>query len=402
MFIFLIGLVVLGGVTSQSLMDTATVLILLILVKDLLQKKTRWQDIKPIGIEWAFIGYFVVAVISLFFNGKPPVPWWTYLSKFNWILNLYLLIYAFDQIDFDYKKWLTYFGFAFLIPNIYAIITYFMHYDYATAKVIERGTIGLVNSSTYHAHGNSLIFIFFAALYTFLFNSLSKSQKIGAALSLLLMGLSIFVSFTRGIWVALFVSLFVLFLVRNKKYAMYFVITTLLSLFVAMNFSEMVRLRVMNTFAGSSDHLRAELLQVHLLMFKHHPWFGIGFWDSYRQIADYWPLLGLPSNHYESHAHNQIVNVLATTGIAGAFFFLSMVYFFSKQTWIFIKNSKPLGSIYFLGISIALLLLQFFLACLTDVTFEYAKIRGLLVVGLAALISFKNRNYTKSASISNQ
>jgi uncharacterized membrane protein (DUF441 family) len=119
MLLFLIGLVILGGVTSQSLMDIATTALFLMLLTDLVRKKTSLKQIKFIGIEWAFVGFFTVAIIGLYLNGKAPVPWFNYLSRFNWILNLYIFIYAFDQIEFDGVKWLKYFCLAFLIPMIF-------------------------------------------------------------------------------------------------------------------------------------------------------------------------------------------------------------------------------------------------------------------------------------------
>lgn len=391
MLAFLIGLVVLGGVASQSLMDTATVFIFLFFLKDLYQKKTSLSEIKPLGIEWAFIGYFLVAVVSLALNGKPPVPWFEYLSKFNWILNLYLLIYAFNKIDLNHKKWLNYFALAFLIPNLYAVATHITRYDYLTKQALTGGIIGVVNSATYHAHGNSLIFVFFTAFFIFCYKILSEQQKIFLTSAVLLMGASTFLSFTRGIWGATFVSLLILFLLQNKKYALYFVAICFFGLILSVSFSDLIRLRIINTFTGHNDYIRLELIQVHLLMFKTHPWFGIGFWDSYRQIADYWPQLGKAPDHFESHAHNQIVNVLATTGLFGAFFFAAITCFFVKKAVAFYKSSKSTIQMHALSVACLILLIQFFLACITDVTFEYAKIRGILVVGLAALISFKTR-----------
>lgn len=392
MLLVLIGLVILGGVTSQSVMDASTTLLLLFLIYDLFKKKLLLKNIKPLGIEWAFVGYFAVAVIGLIFNGKPPVPWFFYLSKFNWVLNLYILAYTFNKIDFDYSKWLKYFCIAFILPNLYALITYFVRYDYLTHKVIQKGTLGVVNSATYHAHGNSLIFVFFVSLFVFYFKHLSNKLKILCGFSFTLMAASVFFSFTRGIWFASFASLFCLFLIQNKKYAAYFTLSSLGAFALLSSLSELVRNRVLQLFTTNSDYIRLDLIKVHLLMFKEHPWFGIGYWESYRQIADYWPLMGLPQDYFESHAHNQIVSVLANTGLIGAFFFAAIVVYFFKQAWSFYRESKNSNSPFY-GLSVACLitLIHFFLACLTDVTFEYAKIRGLLIVTLAALISFKNR-----------
>jgi O-antigen ligase len=392
--LFLIGLVILGGVTSQSLMDIATTALFLMLLTDLVRKKTSLKQIKFIGIEWAFVGFFTVAIIGLYLNGKAPVPWFNYLSRFNWILNLYIFIYAFDQIEFDGVKWLKYFCLAFLIPNIYALVTYVIYYDFLLKREIT-AILGLVDSATYHAHGNSLIFIFFTALFIFLNKHLSKLEKFLIATCLSLMGASIFFTFTRGIWGATFVTLFILLFIRSKKMTLVFLGFSVIFGTIALSTSDMVQNRLLTTFSSNSDHLRGELIQVHLLMLKDHPWVGIGYWDSYRQIADYWPRLGRAPTYYESHAHNQVVNLLGTTGVLGTLFFGAIAFFFLKMSWTFYKSSMKNDKIRPLAIACFILLIQFFLACLTDVTFEYAKIRGILIVGLAALVSFSKRQAKK-------
>lgn len=386
---FLIGLVILGGVTSQSLMDSALFLIFFHFIKDLFQKKTQFKNFKLIGIEWAFIGYFLTAVISLYINGKPPVPWFFYLSKFNWIINLYLLIYAFNRVEFEPKKWLKYFSIAFVLPNIYALVTYFKEYDFLLKREIKV-IVGLVDSATYHAHGNSLIFIFFFALFLALYRSLSSHEKTLHSSMLILMGLSTFLTFTRGIWGATFVSMLLLSFLLSRKLAASFLVLCTAGVTSLFYLSSAFQQRLMNSFVSRSDQLRSQLLKVHWQMFSEHPWLGIGFWESYRQIADYWPKIGLARDYYESHAHNQVINVLATTGIIGTFFFIAIAGYFLREAFKFYQNSK---NTYLrpLAIALLLLLIQFGLACLTDVTFEYAKIRGLLIVGLAALISFKKR-----------
>lgn len=389
MLVFLVGLAVLGGVTSQSLMDISTILILFFLIKDLIQKKSSAKDFYPIGIEWAFIGYFAVAIISLWINGKVPVPWVTYLSKFSWILNLYLFVWAFNRIEYNASKWLNYFNIAYIVPNIYAIITYFLGLDLLTNTPIK-GTLGFVNSSTYHAHGNTLILVFFLSIYLFSLDKLSKFQKAATVFCLGLMGLSIFLTFTRGIWGSTFVSILILLLIYNKKLASYFVSAAVTLGMMALLFLPDIRDRILHSFTSHSDSVRADLLRVHFEMFKEHPFIGIGYWDSYRQISDYWPKLGIAPDYYESHAHNQLVNVLATTGLAGVLFFISMAFYFIKKSVVFMR-AQLTHTQKGLAMACYIVLIDFALACLTDVSFEYAKIRGILIITLAAMLSFSRR-----------
>ncbi|AGH95678.1 O-antigen ligase family protein [Pseudobdellovibrio exovorus] len=389
MFEFLVGLATLGGVTSQTLMDTSFILIFLCFIFSAWKSKSVQPHFKPTGIEWAFLGYVFVVIVSLIINGKEPVPWLFYLSKFNWIINFYLLIYAFSKINVNYERWINFFSIAFLLPNIYAIVIYFLGYDLITQKVIH-GTVGLVNSATYHAHGNSLIFMFFVTIYLLNFEKIHKRTKISGAITLCIMGISIFLTYTRGIWGALFISLLILSYIKNKKLCLLYIISTTIILSIGLLTSETLYLRVVNSFSSDSDQMRSQLLQVHWLMFKDHPWFGIGYWESYRQIADYWPRIGLPADHFESHSHNQYLNVLATTGITGFIFFMSILVFFLRKSVSFMSKTFN-DQLYPLACACFLVLIQFLLACLTDVTFEYSKIRMLVVITFAMLISFSQQ-----------
>lgn len=398
MYSLLIGLATLGGVSSQSLMDAATSLIFIGFIVYCFKNKVTLKDFKPIGIEWAFISYFIIAVVSLALNGKSPVPWFFYLSKFNWVINLYLLVYAFNGSQFNIKNWFCFFSAAFLIPNLYALFTYYKGYDYITSQVM-RGSMGLVSSATYHAHGNSLIFVFFASLYIFLFRHFSRKQLMVFGLALTLMAASVFVSYTRGIWGATFIALLILSFIRSRKLGLIYLVTSLV-VGAAIYFSSAeIQHRLNASFATDSDRIRLELIQVHWQMFKAHPIIGIGFWESYRQIADYWPQLGLKPDHFESHSHNQYINVLACTGIVGFIIFMSIIGYFLKRAWKTYKefqNNDELKAA--ISIAVFIMIIQFLLACLTDVTFEYAKIRGLLVIGFALILSLKYNLINKKPS----
>ena len=138
--------------------------------------------------------------------------------------------------------------------------------------------------------------------------------------------------------------------------------------------------------------MRAQLLQVHWLMFKEHPFFGIGYWESYRQIADYWPKMGLPSNYIETHSHNQYLNVLATTGVFGFCFFIAIMFFILRKSFQLVRCTSPNTLFNAFSVAFFVTLIQFYLACLTDVSFEYAKVRGIWLLAAAGCLSLAKRN----------
>lgn len=138
---------------------------------------------------------------------------------------------------------------------------------------------------------------------------------------------------------------------------------------------------------------RINLLKVNLQMWREYPWLGIGHGENLRRNREYWdrPEWNMPPNYITSHAHNQYVNVLATTGILGFIAFMSFFSFFLiKNIKLLIKASHNKASAnYALLFACLWAQIEFWLACLTDVSFEYAKIRALLILVWALVIALE-------------
>lgn len=98
------------------------------------------------------------------------------------------------------------------------------------------------------------------------------------------------------------------------------VFMTLISLFVALN-----------VFARTgSDQGRLYLLYTSVRMFEDHPLCGIGFDNWSREYPRY---IHPESNEpHLTHAHNDVLNLMATTGALGAGGYV----FFSVMTWLYL------------------------------------------------------------------
>ena len=72
--------------------------------------------------------------------------------------------------------------------------------------------------------------------------------------------------------------------------------------------------------------------ETHWTIFKSHPLLGIGYRDNLRSIKEYWPESEVATCRHlrdnGNHAHNQYMNVLATTGILGFLFFIAFYGYF--------------------------------------------------------------------------
>lgn len=389
----------LGAVTSQTLLDVALVVLFSGFLFELYKKRQSVNSnavvtdaqVPWIGIEWAFAGYLLVIILGFIFVAAPGVEVGFALKKFVWIANFYLLIYAFQRARLKPMPMLYWFSGLFLAPNIYAISTYFTQYDPIAKTNLLGRVIGMVSSATYHAHGNAVVFVFFSALLYFYFRKLTVRMKVLAAMAYGLWGLSIFLTFTRGIWLAIFVSSFLMLLLLSFRKAALLVMTSLLVFTAAYYTWPAFRETVTETGSRKQSDERENLLMTNYKIFFDHPFLGLGYTENTRRIGEYWDELAMPENYIKSHAHNQFINVLAGTGVFGLFFFICFIYFFLKKNWLLLRSTNRMQTPFRYSLLFACFWAQFefLLACLTDVAFEYAKIRSLLILVWALVIALE-------------
>ncbi|MGZ3725640.1 MAG: hypothetical protein ACXWQQ_07560 [Pseudobdellovibrio sp.] len=220
----LIAICILGTVTSQTLLDAGIILIFFCLLYSRFVKKEKLNYTFAQALpEKMILGYLVVVILGYLMPVSPDIPVAEYIVKFTWIVHLYLWIWAFTKIEYKPVRWIKFYCYAFLIPNIYALVSYWRGTDLLTGRDNIRIT-GLVNSSTYHAHGNAMIFVFFLALTLLNFKKLERKFQYVVVLSLILHTLSIFLTYTRGIWLALAVTAFYFLWLYRKKWTLYFTV----------------------------------------------------------------------------------------------------------------------------------------------------------------------------------
>lgn len=385
-----LGFAALGSVASQSLLDAATIFLSGSLIWSLFKNRNEWPIyFKKVGPEWAILAYFVTVVAGYVLSASADAEVAWNLKKFTWVLSFYVYIYAFGRSKLKPKQMLWYFSLFFLIPNLYAIVGYLVQFDYITQVVIRRA-IGLVNSSTYHAHANALLFVFFAALLIFYFNRLSRTLKVVGTLSLIIFFFSIFLTFTRGIWISLFLSTLIMTYFVNWKWATAFVVGAVILCAGMYITIPQFRDRLNPANSRESTDERANLINVNLQMWHEHPLLGIGYGENQRRLREYWdqPAWNMPQNYIISHAHNQYLNVLSTTGVFGLAFYLVFHFFFLRKNLVMLKAEKnKKGLRYILIFACLWAQFEFIFACVTDVTFEYAKIRALYLMIWALLIA---------------
>ena len=186
-----------------------------------------------------------------------------------------------------------------------------------------------------------------------------------------------------------------LFYLDFKKLVKMFSLTAVVFLCV-LQFSSKLQERVQQTKSLLvSNEERVSLLKVNLQIWREYPLFGIGYGENLRRNREYWnrPEWNKPADYITSHAHNQFINVLSTTGIFGFFFFCAFYFYFFYKNIKLIQTSRAEKKTesYAILMTCLWVQLEFFLACFTDVSFEYAKIRALLILVWALLAALQAR-----------
>ncbi len=381
-----------AAVSSQSLLDLVTFFMFFTTIVILYRSREK-IDFKRIGIEWAVLGYLIVIALGFKFNASPDAEWQNSVIKFSWLINIYILIYTFQTLSFNSIKVIQVLSVLSLGPTVYSLISYLNGLDLITNRDNDRIT-GLVNSSTYHAHGNAVLFVILVGCLYFSIRKLSRAWMFFSLFSTFLLGLSIFLTFTRGIWISIFASSMMMLFYLDWKKMLKIFLTSVVLFFLAFQYWGKFKERILKTNVKSNDE-RVSLFKLNVQIWKEYPLLGIGYGENLRRNREYWdrPEWNKPPGYLESHAHNQFLNVLATTGVFGLFFFSLIFGFFFKKNFGLIRKTNQVENPERRAILIICFWaqLEFVIGCLTDVSFEYAKIRALIILVWALLIAIERK-----------
>lgn len=386
MLSYLLAGTAIGPVVSQSLLDLSITLLFIYLVVYWTKNKSKnvIELRKPYLFEYGFIFYFFAIILGFIILNITDSHAWFMLTKFTWVINFYLFCWAFSKYEITLTKLLKFFSWAYLVPNIYAIGCTIYGYDPIRDKVYEKGRLlGLLESATYHAHANGLILTFFLVILYYQFKNLNVKYKWLSAFASIAMAMGIFLTLTRGIWLSLAVSVLVFLFIQNRKLFSATLITGLLICGSLYYTSESFRSRVhQSVTTKNGDQERWALFDVHVQLVKESPIVGIGYASPLTHTPpELFAKYGYKT-YIDSHAHNQILNVLATTGVIGLIPFLIFYLWFIKINIYLVRKYRAEKNHIYNVLATACLITQveFFLANLTDIGFEYAKIRSLILL----------------------
>jgi|GEM_PF-1294345 Lipid A core - O-antigen ligase and related enzymes len=383
----------LAMLSSQSVMDGfSAILIITALVWTARHFRDQWSWPR-LGIDWLWLIWVPIIGIGLYIN---PIRTdrLDLFFEFRWILDFYVFIIFFSLFNQDQKVRKT-FAIILTLCSLTALIFYFMGYNPITQDFAEREKNlsglwragGLFDNPMPLAHSYAPIALVFVG---FLMQNWNQRKKISPWLyaAIVLTGLTILLTFTRGVWIGAAAGLIAMgFLLRRK---LGLIVLSLLIAIAAVAFatSEKIRYRVMVTvnMTNQGDHERLTLWRTNWEMFKDHPLVGTGYTQNKNLLPLYYEKMGIPEGYFTGHAHNQYIHLLAGTGILGLLcylFFVGFVLVRSFQAYNLASTRELKGvALGCLGAQIA-----FFVGSLTEANFSIARNRFMILFIIAWAIS---------------
>ena len=292
------------------------------------------------------------------------------------------------------------------IVALHGIQMYFSGWDFIRNRpahyfVSEGGharACGFFTMPTNFAHAANMTMCFPVAA---LLLKWSSSQRVRAFLLLTtaLLGLAVYLSFTRGAWIALFFALTVLAALVNKKLAVVGVFSVLAAaggLYLTnKSMQDRAATLVNPDFASNAERL--DLWRANVQMFKEYPIFGLGLNDNERRSEEYNAKVGNKLNKV-GNAHNTYLQFLSGTGLLGLVAYLAFMGFYfllSFRLWKLVPADRIWHRTLILGAIGAQVAMH--LGGLTDCNFKNLHVNHQFIT-ILALLSYLRFVYIKPAN----
>lgn len=333
---FLFFLLIIALPTSMALMELATWLmflsaVILVFVPVTGLVKPKWHLFKDKNIDvflllFVFASIFVTLVnFNLSWDQKIEC-----VKELRWILPLYSYSYLIRMFEPQKNKKLLYaFLSLVLIGVIYSFIQAFVGWDLVRADSNYGGTwvngVELWRSKGFFS--NTMTFSYIYGMYfSFLTAHFMGRVELGAKTAkdffiyfiFVLMGVTLLLTQTRGMWIAVFVMLCTLIYLKFPKRAK----IILASFFVILGLSiwqiPFLNHKVKTVFvldgSNESNFHRINIWKANIQMIKENPILGIGYRRNADELQNYYEKMGIEDS-FVGHAHNVYLQVFAGSGV---------------------------------------------------------------------------------------
>jgi putative inorganic carbon (hco3(-)) transporter len=277
--------------------------------------KNLSKDIKYISIY--ILLFFITDLVSRIFAVIPDGAY-VGLKRFLLYLIFYCMIIKVKEKNILNKIILTVLT-VFTLISIYEIFIYIINYS-EQVKNVNNIEVRLL-SFTYFSTTSEMKMLFFVTFFPLVFvKEKIFIPKIYLIISLSLIFISMYLTQSRNVLLAVIICLIIYGIIVNRKFLIYIAVFTVIVLTILPS---QFRNRITSIADPKhpSNESRLIMWNVGWQMFKDHPLIGVG--DN--EITEVYKMYKTPEFHGEgSHLHSNFMMVLATKGIFGIIFYIAL------------------------------------------------------------------------------
>lgn len=378
----LLGLFAFTCLSSMTAMDVSAALLSLAVLYKSFQWKKRNEPYRLFnwtGFDWIFVLWIAVVALGFVFSPNEAPNWVKRLVEFKWVLIWYALTSAIIYVK-PKQKIIFWIGIIAALACAIAVFFSFLSYDPIKNEPALKmyGSIfvrtgGLYGNAMVFAHCYGILFCFLFAWMCFV-RQWTKKEVWALSAAFVLCGMALALTFTRGVWISVFAASLVMLFCVNLKIATIAAIAGLVP--VAGLYL------IWGNIKRVGDQVRVILWQTNWEIFIDHPLVGVGYGENLRLLPEYFAKLGFTDESLLlfSHAHNQILHLLAGTGALGALAFLVFYFSFvilSLNVW----KAIPQTNYWHKAIALGAIGSQvhFFIGGFFESNFEHAKMKYVMM-----------------------
>jgi O-antigen ligase len=371
-----------------------------------------------VGPDRALWGLWLVSALGVYANGNSETDATYVIGNFRWIILLYGYSLAWksllantpdsQKLNSLFILFLRVLTPVLLIVSLYGILQSFTGIDLIRpgrevhslqlAGIQIFRTSGFFNNPMTYAH---LFVMWFCALLGLIFvGELSRHQKNWLKLVAAVVGLGLFLSLIRGVWISGTVSVFIMLWLWRRRAFYRGALVVAIVLGLSLVFVPPVRARVASIFGTQNleNRDRVTLWAANWEIFKDYPFLGIGYTENERRIGEYYERMGI-ADGFNGHAHNVYLQFLAGTGFLGLGCYLYFIGYFlllALRLW----RKLPLDQSWARALALGALGAQISLHVggLTQNNFSDGEVTHNFIFILAILVALRHR-YKKELEI---
>jgi O-antigen ligase len=364
-FMILYSVALLTSMSGMELCSwTVASLTLFYIILDLPSKQREFRFF-GLGTDLSLLGFLIVVVVGLYINA-PQANFVTELGSLRWMLLLYLLSYSFALFPGLNKLFYIIIGLSAIVAA-YAIFQHFTGIDlryewglraqsavtpapFTGSNVYQ--SVGLMSHHLTYGYLFSMIFCFpLAALM--LNRRRSSLLRIFLLLTVTVIGLSLLWTYGRGVWIATLCAILFMAAYVSRKALFGILVIGAIAFGILYSSNTGFRERLDSIWAThyTSNTDRQDLWRANWEMLADHPWIGIGWNQNEGRVQEYYTRLGI-TNSFSGHAHNNYMQILATTGVLGFLFYNLFIIGFLLMThrlWSDVPKSHYWHKVFVLG-----------------------------------------------------